>query len=131
MKIIKYIDFSVQSLLFVNVLIIAITGDSSMGLLRVLLGMQLTVGSWQMLSSVISVGLRFPLYRLKKIHLISCAIYVTILFVFPFDTYSRDVMLAAFTVPAWCLAIFYYIVSTLATFQRPVRQSSFLPHTSF
>ena len=84
----KYIDFSVQSLLFVTVLIIiaAKIGDN---VAPSLVSMQLVVGAWQLLSSLISVGLRTRLYKLKTIHLVVSVIYVSILFIIPFPELSR------------------------------------------
>ena len=126
----KYIDFSVQSLLFVTVLIIiaAKIGDN---VAPSLVSMQLVVGAWQLPSSLISVGLRTRLYKLKAIHLVVSVIYVSILFIIPFPELSRTVSLIILMVPAWALAVSYYAITSFVTFQSTTRQSSFLPHTSF
>lgn len=126
----KYIDFSVHSLMFMALLIIvaANIGDD---VAPSLVSMQLTVGSWQLLSSLISVWLRARLYKLKTIHLVVSVIYTSILFIIPFQELSRTVALMILMVPAWSLAVFYYAITCFATFQNTGRQSSFLPHTSF
>jgi hypothetical protein len=126
----KYIDFSVQSLMFVAVLIIVATNISD-NVAPSLLSIQLVVGTWQLLSSLISVGLRARMYKLKTIHLVVSVIYISILFIIPFQELSRNVALMILMVPAWPLAVFYYAITSFVTFQSPGRQSSFLPHTSF
>jgi hypothetical protein len=127
----KYIDFCVQSILFVVVLVIIIAKIGGSDCVRVVLAMQLVVGTWQLLSSVISVGMRSRLYELKATHLIISALYLAVLFIFPFRRFTVSTTLIILMAPAWTLAIFYYMVTSLATFQRTSRQGSFLPHTSF
>ena len=126
----KYIDFFAQSVMFVAVLIIiaAKIGENPAPSMR---SMQLIVGTWQLLSSLISVGLRTRMYKLKTIHLVVSGIYVSILFIIPFPELSRTVSLIILMVPAWILAVYYYAITCFATFQQKHRQSSFLPHTSF
>ena len=131
MKIFKYIDFSVQTLLFVAVLVILIGRLGGSDTLLLVLWMQLLIGPWQVLSSVISVGVRARMYKPKTIHLIISALYLTVLFSFPLSMYSPVLARIIFMVPAWILAIYYFVLTCLATFQRRGRQSSFLPHTSF
>jgi hypothetical protein len=127
----KYIDFSVQSILLVAVLVVVITSIGGSDAVRVVLWMQLLVGSWQLLSSVISVGMRSRLYKLKAIHLIISALYLAVSFILPFRRFTVSTTLIILMAPAWTLAIYYYSLTSLATFQRPSRQGSFLPHTSF
>jgi len=127
----KYIDFSVQSILFVAVLVVIMANIVGNDAVRVVVWMQLLVGTWQLLSSVISVGMRSRLYKLKAIHLIICALYLAVLFILPFRRFTASTTLIVLMAPAWTLAIYYYMVTSLATFQRPSRQGSFLPHTSF
>jgi hypothetical protein len=127
----KYIDFSVQSILFVAVLVVLIANIGGSDAVRVVLWMQLLVGPWQLLSSVISVGMRSRLYKLKTIHLIISALYLAVLFILPFRRFTESTSMIILMVPAWTLAVYHYLLTTLATFQRPVRQSGFLPHTSF
>jgi hypothetical protein len=127
----KYIDFSVQSLLFIAALVVIIGNIGGSDAVRVVLWMQLLLGPWQVLSSVISVGIRTRMYKLKVIHLIVSASYLSALFFIPFRKFSEVTTLIAFMAPAWTLAIYYYVLTCRDTFQRSTRQSSFLPHTSF
>jgi hypothetical protein len=117
----KYIDFSVQSILLVAALVVFITNIGGSDAVRVLLWMQLLVGPWQLLSSLIAVA----------IHLIISALYLTVLFMLPFQRFTTSTTLIILMAPAWTLAIYYYMLTSLATFQKRARQSSFLPHTSF
>ena len=127
----KYIDFSVQSILFVAVLVIIITSLGGSDTLLLILWMQLFVGPWQLLSSLISVATRSFKHKLKAIHLAISAVYLMCLFLWPFREFSETTTRIVFMVPAWMLAVYYYILTTLTTFQTTRRQSSFLPHTSF
>lgn len=126
----KYIDFFAQSVMFVAVLVIIVAklGENPA---PSMLSIQLIVGTWQLLSSLISVVLRTRMYKLKTIHLVISGIYVSILFIIPFPELSRTVSLIILMVPAWILAVYYYAITCFATFQHKGRQSSFLPHTSF
>ena len=127
----KYIDFSVQSILLVAVLVVFIANIGGSDAVRVVLWMQLLVGPWQLLSSVIAVGMRSRLYKLKATHLIISALYLAVLFVLPIQRFTTSTMVIILMAPAWTLALYYYVLTSLATFQKTARQSSFLPHTSF
>ena len=126
----KYIDFFAQSLMFIAVLII-IASKIGENPAPSMLSIQLIVGTWQLLSSLISVGFRTSLHELKIIHLVISGIYISILLIIPFPELSRTVSLIILMVPAWTLAVYYYAITCFATFQHEGRQSSFLPHTSF
>ena len=126
----KYIDFFGQSVMFVAVLIV-IAAKFGENPAPSMLSMQLIVGSWQLLSSLISVGLETSMYKLKTIHLVISGIYISILLIIPFPELSRTASLIILMVPAWTLAVYYYAITCFATFQHERRQSSFLPHTSF
>lgn len=126
----RYVDFFVQSLMFVAVLVITVASIND-NVARSLVSMQLIVGSWQFVSSLTSVVLKFRLYKLKIMHLVLCGIYLSILFIVPFPELSIPTSLIILMVPAWALAVCYYAITCLATFQHHGRQSSFLPHTSF
>ena len=126
----KYIDFIAQSVMFVAVLII-IASKIGENPAPSMLSIQLIVGTWQLLSSLISVGFRTSLHELKIIHLVISGIYISILLIIPFPELSRTVSLIILMVPAWTLAVYYYAITCFATFQHERRQSSFLPHTSF
>jgi len=127
----KYVDFSVQSILFVAVLVILLFNLGGSDTLLLVLSMQLVIGPWQLLSSLISVGLRAGKYKLKVIHLIISGVYLASLFLWPFGEFPKTTMKFIFMVPAWSLAVYYYILTILSTFKTSARQSSFLPHTSF
>jgi len=124
----KYIDFFIQSLMLVVALIILVVSENAT---PEILSMQLVVGSWQLLSSLISVRRRARKYKLKTIHLVLSAIYLSILLIIPFPELSRPVALMILMVPAWILSVFYYAITCFAAFPKTSRQSSFLPHTSF
>lgn len=131
MKFIKYIDFSVQTLMFVAVLAIVIGQIGGTDAILLVLWMQLLVGPWQVVSALISVGLRRRMYKVKAVHLVLSGIYLTGLCISPVWQLSQSATLIILMAPAWTLAVFYYVITILATFQGPTRQSSFLPHTSF
>ena len=127
----KYIDFTVQSILFVAALVVVVGNIGGSDAVRVVLWTQLLIGPWQVLSSLISVGIRTRMFKLKVIHLVVSAIYLSVLFIMPFRKFSEVTTLIIFMVPAWALAIYYYILTCGDTFQGSTRQSGFLPHTSF
>src|SRR5688572_1300059 len=112
----KFIDFTVQSILFVAALVVVIGNIGESDAVRVVLWMQLLVGPWQVLSSVISVGIRTRMYKLKVIHLVVSAIYLSVLLIIPLRTLSEVTTLFIFTVPAWTLAIYYYVLTCRDTF---------------
>lgn len=126
----KYADFVAQSLMVVAVVII-IVANAGENPVPSMLSMQLVVGAWQLLSSLISVGLRMKLHELKTLHLVLSGIYVSILLIVPFPELPRTVSLIILMVPAWTLAVYYYAITCFVAFQKNYRQSSFLPHTSF
>lgn len=131
MKTIKYIDFWAQSLMFAAVIGILLLRIGVTDALLTVLYMQLLVGPWQVVSSILSVGFRSPFHKFKAVHLVVSGIYLSILFGSPLHKLPREVALVIVMVPAWTLAIFYYVLTGLAAFYKPPRLSSFLPHTSF
>ena len=131
MKIMKYIDFWAQSLMLIVVLGILVARVGGKDTVLMVLWMQLLVGPWQVTSSILSVGFRGPFYKLKAVHLVVSAIYLSILFASPVHELPREASLIVVMVPAWTLAIYYYVITALVVFYKQSRQSSFLPHTSF
>jgi len=127
----KYIDFWVQSLILIVVLGILVAGVGGKDTVIMVLWMQLLLGPWQVTSSILSVGFRAPFFSLKAVHLIVSAIYLSILSVSPIRELPREASLLIVMVPAWTLAIYYYVVTAIVAFYKPPRLSSFLPHTSF
>ncbi|MBA4055133.1 MAG: hypothetical protein C0490_10500 [Marivirga sp.] len=125
----KYFDFSVQTILISLTIIVLITSQS--GLVPAILTMQILVGSWQILSALFLVISMARFQRLRMIHLLTSVIYLAILPGIMMTNLSPGLMTFLFMVPAWCLAMFYYIITAITLFKRPYGKGSFLPHLSF
>jgi hypothetical protein len=123
----KYFDFITQSVLLLGTMIIAIP----LGVTGVLIG-AFVVGSWQMVSSVLSFLFKTPFRKYKTIHLALSTVYLAVFVTFSkplFATENATAFLIAMMV-ACILAIFYYIITYSWAFSESKR-SKFLPNVSF
>lgn len=105
------------------------------GMIAVLVA-QLVLGPWQYLGSLISVVVKAPSAKQKRIHLIVSTIYLLMLYLgtlkhFHGISFPGEVIALTLTVPAWALGIYYYIITWRWTFPKIKRRGSFLPHLSF
>lgn len=123
----KYIDFIGQTVLLVATLILAVAFGGS----GILIG-QFFLGAMQMLSSVISVITNAPFRKKKLIHLVSALIYLTLVaLIFTNKIFaSSSISVVLMMIPAWGLAIYYYVITWIWAFSETNR-SRFLPNISF
>lgn len=127
----KYIDFSAQTILIGATVIIFITtlGQSDWPL--AILGMQMLIGPWQVLSALFLTISKARFKRPRVIYLLLSAAYLAVLPVIATLRIDREFMLFFFMAPAWSLAIFYYTLTYITLFKKTSRNGSFLPHLSF
>jgi hypothetical protein len=127
----KYIDFSAQTILIGTTLVILITtlGQSDWPL--AILGMQLLIGPWQVLSAIFLIIANTRFKKPRVIYLLTSAIYLAVLPAITTLKIDREFALVFFIAPAWSLAIFYYTLTYFTLFKKPSRNGSFLPHLSF
>jgi hypothetical protein len=130
----KYLDLGIQTIIFVFGIVILFVswGDADwpFGILYA----QLVLGPWQMISSIVSVITKAPLYRKKALHLSLAAIYLFALFAcgnMGSETLVQRFFGVMLTVPAWTLAIFYYILTCKWVLLRKRNGGNFLPNLSF
>jgi hypothetical protein len=128
MKIIRYIDVGIQTILFVWLIIILIgTRD---GLVTNVLFVQLCMGAYQMASSGVSIVAALPFPPPKKVLHITISIVYLISLSGLFGGNEKLFFKLYLLIPSWSLAIYYYIVSLGPIFWRPKR-GKFLPHLGF
>lgn len=133
----KYLDLTVQSVVLLLGVAAAITsllmGDFN-GIAGPILYMQLFLGPWQYIGSLISVVVRAPLYKQKAIHLVVSSLYLLTLILISkspvSDSLSGYVVVGGLTVPACALAIYYYTLTWRWARQRS-HNGKFLPHINF
>lgn len=130
----KYLDLGIQTIILVVGIVILLVSwgeaDWPFGILYV----QLLLGPWQMMSSVVSVVAKAPLYRKKRLHLFLAIIYLFALYIAGHaadDALVQRFFGVAITVPAWALAIYYYILTCRWVFPRRRSGGNFLPNLSF
>jgi hypothetical protein len=123
----KYIDFIGQAVLLVCLLAFV----AASGITGVFLG-QLLLGTWQMLSSIVSVISNAPFRKKKIIHLVSSAAYLALLFFIYSNKFFATVPMAivVMMVPAWILALYYFSI-TWTWALASSKKSKFLPNISF
>lgn len=127
----KYIDFSAQTIFFGTTIIIFIAtlGQSDWPL--AILGMQLILGPWQVLSALFMTISNARFKRPRVIYLLISAVYLAMLPVITMFQIDQALMVLSFMAPAWSLAILYYTLTYITLFKKPSRNGSFLPHLSF
>lgn len=122
------IDLFVQTLMLICGLALAVTGIFDKDGLIWLLSLQLLVGPWQMISCGISLIVKGPLFREKLTHFVVACSYLFALTYFEFDAaYAFYFM----TIPAWALAVFYYVLTWKRVLMTRNDRNRFLPHLSF
>ena len=131
----KYLDFTIQSLIMLGGLIF-VTGTifSKSELFIAILIIQLYLGPWQFASSLVSVIARAPGFHEKLIHLMASVFYLLSLLATLNSGYAGAPHLAVklyCTVPAWALAIYYYVITWQWTFPKRTSGGKFLPHINF
>lgn len=133
----KYIDLVVQSLCigvasFVVVAVIIGSRSREGDWPLVILSIQLILGPWQLIGSLIAVFRGTRSQKLKSIHLIASLLYLAILIpLFQLGFVSKSTALPFITVPAWILAFGYYTITWREVLKKSERGKGFLPHLGF
>lgn len=123
----KYLDAAVQTAGFVLGLIIlagGIDGDRLSGILV----LQMCMGAWQLLSCIISVVATRAFRTAKLKGLAAFFIYTVTLRSAP---ESEIFSIILWTVPAWSLAVVYYVITWKWVLAGTGRRGKFLPHLNF
>lgn len=130
----KYLDFTIQSLIMIAALALAMACVTTKpDAFIMILMVQFYLGCWQLASSVISLIARAPRFRTKSIHLIISVIYL-LSFIGIFNSGFNIPQLAVklyLTVPAWALGIYYYIITWQWAVPKKTGGGKFLPHINF
>ena|SRR5690349_16997440 len=129
----KYIDFGIQTLIFGFAIVLLATTFSESGWPLSILYAQLFMGPWQFFSSLISVAARSEFHKAKRIHLFTSIAYLLILWggANVQHTVPAELVGVFLTVPAWILAIYYYVITIKWTFYAHKTSTGFLRHLSF
>lgn len=137
MRLWKYIDLVVQSLCILAALSIVVfvaieSNPHDRDWRLVILFIQLIIGPWQLIGSLVSVFLKTKFRRLKSVHLLASLLYLAVLIpLFQADFMNEHTRLLFATVPAWVLAIGYYSITWRGVLKRSERGKGFLPHLGF
>jgi hypothetical protein len=130
----RYIDFVFQTLLIIAGAVMLVATYYDLNWPVIILWIQLILGPWQVMSSLISIITESFFNKEKRLHLILSACYLLGLYI-SFNTtlpfFSGTVLTVLLTVPAWILAIYYYIITWKYTFPRKRKRGSFLPNLGF
>lgn len=130
----KYLDLVIQTIIFVIGIVILLGTWEDVNWPYGILYAQMMLGPWQMVSSIVSVLTKAPLYRKKRLHLLLAIIYLFALYVCgnaDTETLAHRFYGFMLTVPAWALASFYYILTYRWVFPRIRKGGNFLPNLSF
>ncbi|MCD9016219.1 hypothetical protein [Parachryseolinea silvisoli] len=133
----KYIDLVVQSLCiviasFIGVAVIIASNPHDRDWPLGILFIQLILGPWQLIGSLVSVFRKAKSRKLKSIHLFASLLYLAVLIpLIQADFANKHTRLLLLTVPAWTLAIGYYSITWRGILKRSERGKGFLPHLGF
>lgn len=134
---IRYIDFTFQTLLFMAAIATLVTAAFAPDTIAVIMIVQFFMGIWQVLSCVLSLILYPNQNNSRRNHIVMAALYVLSLFVFPallnhdLSIFPEWLIIVYATVPAWSLALYYYWITFTHTFPNRIKRGSFLPNISF
>ena len=130
----KYIDFIIQSLIMLGALVFGVVGAvTSPDVFAMILMIQFYLGCWQFTSSVISLITRAAHFKAKSIYITMVVIYLLSLYATlnnGFDI-SHFIIKLYWTIPAWSLAIYYYVITWQWVFPKTTGGGKFLPHINF
>jgi hypothetical protein len=123
----KYVDFIGQSVLLTTTLVLAVAFGGS----GILIG-QFFLGTMQIISSLTSVLTNAPFRKKKIVHLVCSVIYLALIaLIFANKIFaSSAISVGLMMVPAWILALYYYMITWNWAFSDTNR-SKFLPNISF
>ncbi|HEY5749723.1 MAG TPA: hypothetical protein VIU12_26825 [Chryseolinea sp.] len=126
----KYIDVTVQTLLFVFAisLLIVSFGEGAHWYFAVLYA-QILLGPWQLLGSLTSILLKTKHFRLKIVHQVLSWVVLLWLYIGGINNDGMPQVVLLIVVP-WMLAVYYYLI-TWSELVAKRTQGKFLPHLSF
>jgi hypothetical protein len=132
----KSLDVTVQSIAFAASLIFLGSAYVTLDWLLAFLCVQFFLGVWQVVSSIGSLVVGSPLRKWKRWHLVLAAFYLIMLYAcanstLPVFDESGIAIKLLFVIPAWALAIFYYILTWKTFLAKDQKLGKFLPHTGF
>lgn len=122
----RYIDFFIQTLLFLCGLACVIAGLVDQSWYMSVLLPQFFLGAWQIMSNLLRLPSNDQYRRMRVVHLVVALIYLVMLIAGP--GLSNHLFLTA---PAWVLAIAYYTLTCGITFRANRSQGNFLSHINF
>lgn len=127
----KYIDLIIQTLIIAAGLFWILSTSHSDSIFMILI-IQMFLGPWQYLSSLVSSIARGRYRKAKGVHLILSTLYLLMLFASPLELSDSTQLIVGFLIiPSWMLGIYYYVLSWKCVIRQANKQSKFLPHTSF
>ena len=130
MKIVRFTDLAIQAIL-IGWAIFTVVINPFHPDMGVILVIQLLLGTYQMISSLLSIGFSKPSApRRKVIHFAVSTGYLISLMLVSELEFSSVLWSLYLTLPAWSLAIYYFWVSIFPT-ARQGRRSRFLPNLGF
>jgi hypothetical protein len=126
----KYVDLTIQTLLFIFAIVLLILsfGEGTEWYFVVLYA-QMLLGPWQLLGSLASILLKTRHYRLKIVHQVLS--WIVLLVLYSMGRSSGDMPHPAFLIVVpWMLAFYYYFITWNEVVGNQTR-GKFLPHLSF
>ncbi|MBT1706841.1 hypothetical protein KK062_01330 [Fulvivirgaceae bacterium PWU5] len=130
----KYIDLVIQSLCIL-IALVAVGIESNphdRDWPLAILFIQVILGPWQLMGSLVSVFRKTKSRKLKSIHLLASLLYLAVLIpLLQADFVNKHTRLLLLTIPAWILAIGYYSITWHGILKRSERGKGFLPHLGF
>ena len=128
----KYLDFGVQTFILTSAIVLLITRYFGTDWLIAILLAQLFLGGWQLLSATISVIVKAEYFKEKRTLLLTCIGYLVILIAGSNSELplAGTFLLLFLTVPAWILALSYYVITCRLVFKRHT-SGRFLRHINF
>jgi hypothetical protein len=144
----RYIDLSIQTLLFLGVLISLIVATEFIEIYLLTLGFQFLMGVWQGGGSLIAQLLEGKQSSRQR-HFTFSLVYLAIFFLFilvddsflfndyedPNASQARLILqwveFFVLLAPPWMLAIYCYVITWRTTFGRFKKTTNFLPHINF
>jgi hypothetical protein len=130
----RYIDFIIQTLLILGGVVILIFTHDDLNWPTQILFIQLILGFWQVLRSIILVIHGRRLHKERRLHLTLCACYLLGLYIVFNSTlplFSEAIIQVLLIMPAWILAFYYYFITVKYTFPRRRKSKGFLPNLGF
>jgi hypothetical protein len=130
----RYVDFVFQTLMIITGIVVLVLTYLDPNWPAAIFWIQLILGPWQVMSSLISIISESFSNKEKKLYLILSSCYllgVYISFNSTLAFFSGTMLTVLLTLPAWTLAFYYYFITWKYTFPRKRKRGSFLPNLGF